>query len=140
MTRKEKQLLLRDLCSRLPYGVKVKFKVNEVIANKENIIYNVDGEDSYITDGKSYFTWDFIKALTNNYLDEIKPYLYPLSSMEELGLLEEYNHIVMGWNNEDVISVNYIDQLLDFYHRNHLDYNGLISKGLAINCINLNIY
>ena len=77
MTQNEKDLLLKDLCARLPYGAKVKFRVNDVIAIEENITYVVDGEYSYITDGKSYLTLDIIKALFKNWLDEIKPYLFP---------------------------------------------------------------
>lgn len=44
MTKEEKDLLLADLCARLPYGVKVKFKVNEDIERRGEIIYNIDGE------------------------------------------------------------------------------------------------
>ena len=90
MTQEQKELLLKDLCARLPYGVKVKFQVNEVSAIEEKFIYNIDGEYSYITNGKSYLTLDIIKALFNNHLDEVKPYLFPLSSMTEKQK-EEFN-------------------------------------------------
>ena len=83
MKQEEKDLLLKDLCARVPYGVKVKFKTNGIIENKENFIYNEDGEYEYITNGKSYLTLDIIKALSNNYLDEIKAYLFPLTNMTE---------------------------------------------------------
>lgn len=46
----DKYLLLKDLCARLPYGVKVKFKVNEVIANEKKFIYNVDGDSYQVND------------------------------------------------------------------------------------------
>ncbi len=155
MTQNEKVLLMKDLCSRLPYGVKVKFKVNEVIAIEEKFIYNVDGEYSYITDGKSYLTLDIIKALFNNYLDEIKPYLFPMSSMneeqrkefiqcagyecreEENGChYERYYYDMVGHGDNMFPDADGIDWL----NKNHFDYRGLIEKGLAIDCSNLNIY
>ena len=138
----DKDLLLKDLCLRLPYRVKVKFKVNEVIANEKKFIYNVDGEYSYITDGKSYLTLDIIKMLSNNYLDEIKPYLFPLSSMTE-EQRREFDQIIelelKAINNEiDRTQVTMFE--VDFYNRHHLDWRGLIPKCLAIDATGLNIY
>lgn len=139
---KDEELILKDLCLRLPYGVKVKFKVNEVIANEKKFIYNVDGEYSYITDGKSYLTLDIIKMLSNNYLDEIKPYLFPLSSMTE-EQRREFDQIIelelKAINNEiDRTQVTMFE--VDFYNRHHLDWRGMIPKRLAIDATNLDIY
>ena len=44
MTQEQKYLVLKDLCARLPYGVAVKFKVNEVAAIEEKFTYVVNGE------------------------------------------------------------------------------------------------
>jgi hypothetical protein len=137
MTQEEKDLLLKDLPGRLPYGVKVKFKVNEVIAIEEKVIYNVDGEYSYITDGKSYLTLDIIKAFFNNYLDEIKPYLFPLSSMTK-EQSKIYHELVGGMFGTGVL-IN-LDCLIDFFNRNHLDWKGLIPLGLAEDATDKNIY
>ena len=152
MTQEQKDLLLKDLCARLPYGAKVKFRVNEGIEIKEKFIYNVDGEYSYITDGKSYLTLDIIKMLSNNYLDEIKPYLFPLSSMTE----EQKNELIeMEWSFDNSTICNiveclgtyraYVDhsccsELIDWCIKNHFDYRGLIPMGLAIDATGLNIY
>lgn len=149
----DKDLLLKDLCARLPYGVKVKFKVNEVIANEKKFIYNVDGEYSYITDGKSYFTLDIIKMLSNNYLDEIKPYLFPLSSMTKEQKIECFKGTPLGIDKYGDVAVkddfygnsHYIDleiylEVIDWLNKNHFDYRNLINKNLAIDCTNLNIY
>jgi hypothetical protein len=150
MTQEEKDLLLKDLCSRLPYGVKVKFKVNEVIESREEIIYNKeDGEYSYITDRKSYLTLDIIKMIFNNYLDDIKPYLFPLSSMTEeqemefKGLLSEVydfsfrmEELLEFIQSQKDIPFRFIDWLI----KNNFDYRGLIPMGLAIDATNLNIY
>lgn len=145
MTQEEKYLLLKDLCARIPYGVKVKFIVNEVSAIEKKFIYNIDGEYSYITDGKSYLTLDIIKALLNNHLDEIKPYLYPLSSMTEeqqkeyrkicdldMEILE--NRPMKG----EPFPAMYNSQ--DWLDAHHFDYRGLIPIGLGIDATGLNIY
>jgi hypothetical protein len=135
MTREDKELLLADLCARLPYGVKVKFKFNEVIAIEEKVIYNVDGEYSYITVGKSYLTLDIIKAFFNNYLDEIKPYLFPLSSMTE-EQKDEFDRLY----TYDALIVEPQWKLIDFCNKHNLDYRGLIPMGLAIDATDKNIY
>ena len=137
MTQNEKYLLLKDLCARLPYGVAVKFKVNEVAAIEEKFIYNIDGEYSYITNGKSYLTLDIIKALFNNHLDEIKPYLFPMSSMTE-EQKREYHELVYGFFGASILIS--IEDLTDFFNKNHIDYRGLIPMDLAIDATNLNIY
>jgi hypothetical protein len=162
MKQEDKDLLLKDLCARLPYGVKVKFKVNEVIESREEIPYNIDGEYSYITDGKSYLTLDIIKMIFNNYLDDIKPYLFPLSSMTEEQKKEYYaladdvtikpgkdsyfgikiHCIKLGISDNpheglwDDINLDAINWLL----KNNFDIYGLIPKGLAIDATGLNIY
>jgi hypothetical protein len=149
MTQEQKELLLKDLCSRLPYGVKVKFKVNDVKAIEEKFVYVVDGEYSYITDGKSCLTLDIIKLLSNNYLDDIKPYLFPLESMTEeqkkyindrWGVNENFNFkIDPNWGDYFVELRDAVD-FIKWCYENHLDVNGLIPKDLANDATNLKIY
>lgn len=147
MTREEKDLLLKDLSARMPYGVKVQFKTNSVIENKYKFIYNVDGEYEYINIGKSNLTLDIIKMLSNNCIDEIKPYLFPLSSMSDEQKKEYYNLCFeeerKEWEfGEWITRVYYHNttESIDWLNENHFDYRGLISKGLAIDCTNLDIY
>lgn len=143
MTQEQKELLLKDLCTRLPYGVKVKFQVNEVSAIEEKFIYNIDGEYSYITNGKSYLTLDIIKALFNNHLDEVKPYLFPLSSMTEKQK-EEFNtkslELQLKVIDDEIMYEKATEFEIDFYNKHHLDWRGLIPMGLAIDATGLNIY
>lgn len=137
MTQEEKDLLLKDLCARLPYSVKVQFKTNSVIENKYKFIYNVDEEYEYI--GKSNLTLDIIKMLTNNCIDEIKPYLFPLSSMteEQKMFLKQQNWcIAISTSGTVETTVEGIDCL----NKNHFDYRGLIEKDLALDATGLNIY
>lgn len=147
MTKNEKDLLTKDLCARMPYGVKVKFRVNEVIAIEENITYVIDGEYSYITDGKSYLTLDIIKALFKNWLDEIKPYLFPLSSMTDEQIYQSpFGYATMDtirqgdiWSTITIGCKEYAD-IVDWLNKNHFDYRGLITMGLALDATGLNIY
>ena len=137
MIQEYKELLLKDLCARLPYSVKVQFKTNSVIENKYKFIYNVDEEYEYIE--KSNLTLDIIKMLTNNCIDEIKPYLFPLSNMteEQKMFLKQQNWcIAISTSGTVETTVEGIDWL----NKNHFDYRGLIEKDLALDATGLNIY
>ena len=140
MTQAEKELLLRDLCARLPYGVKIQFKTNSVIENKYKFIYNVDGEYEYINIGKSNLTLDIIKMLSNNCIDEIKPYLFPMSSMTDAEK-EEYCQLQQRviYNSKGVINED-VTKYINWCYKKHLDINNLIPMELAIDATNLNIY
>lgn len=119
MTQEEKDLLMKDLCSRLPYSVKIQ---DSSYQNPLKILsINPNGETWAIGD-KGYpidIDWE-----------DCKPYLFPLSSMtkEQRKYIRD-NH-VFGATHE----------LFDWLNKNHFDYRGLIEKGLAIDCTNLNIY
>ena len=112
MTQKDKNLLLKDLCARLPYGVKVNYKglirplfsVSPTQHYKITLDNAIDGEHN----GLEFVCLD----------DEIKPYLRPMSSMTEEEVEEEDNTVMMF--------------LQDFYNSHYLDYRGLIEKGLAL--------
>jgi hypothetical protein len=120
MKQEDKELLLKDLCARLPYGVKCCVYNNEQNQKyygreKFDITLNIDNICGFLgQDG----------AL--EYID-IKPYLRPMSNMtEEEGLIAEE----MGCETtlEDWQKANYIDWL----NAHHFDYRGLIEKGLAL--------
>lgn len=148
MTTKEKEMLIMDICSRIPYSVKVHFKMNETYEKINNIIYVEDGEYTYMTNGKSYLTLDILKELLNNHLDFCKPYLYPITSINEEQQKELYK---LGWyvdgdkiysrfrNYDEVNYKTHTDslELVNWCYKNHIDINGLIPMGLAINATNL---
>lgn len=133
MTQEEKDLLLRDLCARLPYGVKVWY---------ENDVFNIDSISSMYEE----IHLDIVDNYTID-VSEIKPYLFPLSSMTE-EQKKEYNR----WKHEvpvchyeygDIVEeVELFDspESFEYLIENHFDYRGLIPMGLAIDCTNLNIY
>lgn len=136
MTQNDKDLLLRDLCARLPYGIKC-----------EVIKYDSDGEMVFIRNGSGALelTIDNVKELVTNNLYKTKPYLFPLSSMTEEQKKEYdsiiYHNVELHWERYyDVIDVDWYEVLHDFYNKNHFDYRGLIPMGLANDATGLNIY
>ena len=120
-----KELLIKDLSSRLPYGV----KVNGVFLN-----YNKDK-------GKILYE-ECVKELSYNHLrryETLKPYLFPLSSMteEQKMFLKQQNwRIAISTRGTVETTIEGIDWL----NKNHFDYRGLIKRGLAIDATGLNIY
>ena len=130
----DKELLLQDICCRLPYEVNVnvnsEYLSEELIKSgydKPLVVYGVTA------DGSISFTLDKFLMEYSMPILSIKPYLFPLSSMTEEQKKEEYEICKYYLNG-------YESKLIDFYHKNHLDYRGLISKELAIDATNLNIY
>ena len=123
MTQEDKELLLKDLCARLPYGVKIEFT------------WWVMDEGTYIN---ATLEPDHIEQLLNNEdrITEIKPYLFPLSSMTE-EQKKEYQYITERWMYDSLYSIS---DSIDWLNKNHFDYRGLIPMGLSIDATNLNIY
>ena len=119
MTQENKELLLKDLCARLPYGVKVQDEIGRI---NKLVIGNADLVRLYYNDFSIYSE----KNLS-------LPYLFPLSSVTEEQKQEEYKICKYYING-------YESNIIDFYNKNHLDYRGLIEKGLAIDATGLNIY
>ena len=136
MIQEHKELLLKDLCARLPYDVKCKIEM--WIGYDVCTIYNINSigyveivEDSD-TNGVS--------------IERVKPYLFPLSSMTEEQKQYLKNRFCYDWDGEPYdlwkcqIEIGDADELIDWFHKNHFDYRGLIPKGLATDATGLNIY
>ena len=123
MTQKDKDLLLKDICSRLPYGVKCK----DITLDFVGTVMDISMHDNMC---KLFNDYD------DNYtcfIMNCKPYLFPLSSMTED---QEEEYCTMYEENR----YSWRENIIDWFHKNHFDYRGLISKGLAIDATNLNIY
>ena len=127
MTQEQKELLLKDLCGRLPYGV---------ICKDTNI--NITGTLSQIGLHYDMCVLDKDNGESEScYIPNCKPYLYPLSSMTE-EQSKIYHELIGGMFGTSAL-INF-EVLEDFFHKNHLDYRGLIEKNLANDATNLNIY
>ena len=81
MTQEEKDLLLKDLCARLPYGVKVKTYIQEPYTLKGLFETEYNGIVGCLLSKHPYK--DKSPKTTSYPLSEFKPYLFPLSSMTE---------------------------------------------------------
>ena len=135
MTQEDKELLLKDLCARLPYGVKVEY--NTIKCE----VLSIDKYNEELTIRVCPGYTPIVK------LENIKPYLLPLSSMTEEIMDEIYAttgvydisidssvHIEAGTTFED------LTKIFDILHKHHIDYRGLIPMGLANDATGLNIY
>ena len=127
MTQKEKELLLKDLCARLPYG----FIIHRYSDNVDIKINTID---------------DFSHFLEYSEGEDFKPYLRPMSSMTEEEK-EELSHLLpKDWSVEiDKLNNFYFDispsifmeidvflNIIDWLNAHHFDFRGLIGKDLAL--------
>ena len=156
MTQADKKLLLKDLCARLPYGVKVK------VLNEDILRYDYYSEEGGFIKGIENINDGLfvIECRKDGYVlsyDEFKPYLLPLSSITEM--LEDLNTIGFFKYCDTIANVSHLESkngiseeiytyidiesisgLMNFFNSHHIDYRGLTEKGLAIDATNLNIY
>lgn len=133
MTQEDKQLLLKDLCARVPYSVKVHYTPSDYHYPIPEI-WTIKGINDLYTinihqvGGSQVFD----KAK----IEDIKPYLRPISSMTE----EERKYF---WDNGGALTfANVLDdtwevdkltvELLEWLNTRHFDYRGLIPIGLAL--------
>jgi hypothetical protein len=129
MTSEDKELLLKDLCARLPYGVKCIVTHSRTESGQKGDcgkLSTICPECIDCLDYEGNFFTEF---------GDFKPYLFPLSSMTD-EQEEEYNNL----NGYELGCFPHTEEALDYLIRNHFDYRYLINKGLAIDCTNLNIY
>ena len=143
MEQEDKDLLLRDLCARLPYGVKCYKMTFKPELAEEVICMLRNGSHNCVQLGTFLYR-----------LEHIKPYLFPLSSMTEEQKIEcfkgtdieldEHNEIWSTFpiSNSDIVLTNLDNWLkvINWLNKNHFDYRCLIEKGLAIDATGLNIY
>ena len=125
MTQEEKELLLIDLCARLPYMPKIKITYQQ---------QGIKGTD------EGRVSCDFIEKIVNDLrngvITDMQIYLRPMSSMteEEMDKLADF-HI---WNDGEKIfpdcncKLSDIVSAMNWLNKKMFDYRGLIEKGLAL--------
>ena len=130
MSQEEKDLLLKDLTARLPYGVRCSYP------------YGVDTLQSIDLNDMS-FTFDCPNDDNYYEIDGIRPYLRPMEDMteEECDMVEAIlgdENIFDFMRNGDIILKEgkftqvMLSRLYDYFNSIHVDYRGLIPKGLAL--------
>ena len=146
MSKRKKELLLKDLSCRLPYGVKVSYYDLDTRTLERGTVEGVEG------------TLVTINGFKREICD-VKPFLFPMLSMTG-NKKEEFKRIsdtvkansyfktevgcvklFIGEGDPHEGIFDYIDMSpIDWLNRHHYDYRGLIEEGLAIDCSKLNIY
>lgn len=131
MKQEDKKLLIKDLSTRLPYGVRCKI----LETNETKILASIreDWENTLFDfwDGDRKIQYEY-----QLYLSEFKPYLFPMSSMTEEQRKEWQSFMI-----RDVYGILYHTiESYDYLNKHHFDYRGLIEKGLALDATGLDIY
>lgn len=142
MKKEEKEILLKDLCGRLSYGVKCSFGVDDAVYEITGINPTCCGaSEIQATHVKSSINGDFR-------LNSCKPYLFPMSSMTKKQKDYIRNRFCYEWESDEDVSdlwkhkLEFGDALefIQWCYENHLDINSLIPMGLANDATGKNIY
>ena len=144
-TQADKELLLKDLSARLPYGVLGQCEIDasydtefETIPQTHKFQAVAHGiiEDSLFVSPMIENQYELEIAneeiADGVYILDFKPYLFPLSNMTEKQK-DEYQYITERWMNDPAYSIS---DSIDWLNKNNFDYRGLIEKGLAIPILN----
>ena len=152
MIQEDKELLLKDLCSRLPYEVIGKCELDASYDTSFDTIFQTHKFDAVVyglkedlllvtpliedMDEQEFANEEVVDGV--DILDFI-PYLFPLSSMtdEQKMFLKQQNWCIAISTSGTVETTI---EGIDWLNKNHFDYRGIIEKGLAIDATNLNIY
>ena len=133
MTQEEKQLLIKDLCARLPHGVKFASFCEDMIHHSESVIlrqiyWNADYNANGIEGDSDIST----------IIEFVRPYLRPMSSMTDEEKHELYNIRPYFINSDNIVSGTQCNTFIqasecqDWLNAHHFDYRGLIPMGLAL--------
>ena len=152
MTQENKELLLKDLCARLPYEVIGKCEIDASYDTSFNTIFQTHKFDAVVYGLKEdlLFVTPMIEDMDEqNFAEEevadgvdildFTPYLFPLSCMtdEQKMFLKQQNWCIAISTSGTVETTI---EGIDWLNKNHFDYRGIIEKGLAIDATGLNIY
>lgn len=156
MTQEDKELLLKDLCARLPYGVKVLADIDKTFDG--GCIGIINKIEPYVGNKFPELKGQYLlyekDCLTPLVVDEVRPYLRPMSSMtmeeieeyrnlsdEVIGSYGPYHHkfiahcVRLGikpYNPHECVDDFLNMEAIDWLLSHHFDFRGLIEKGLAL--------
>lgn len=144
MNKEDKELLLKDLCARLPYGVKIYFggipKLLTSITIKTGYIeILVEGEYGKAAYCDVASTYNNAEYLQEEITEKCKPYLRLMSSMTEKEFIDLCKYVGCHLNRHTLepvslenVSIEYSVKLINWLNKHMFDYRGLIEKGLAL--------
>lgn len=136
MTQKDKELLIKDLCARLPYKVKVQDTYYKSLEPAPIWLLDLHAQKVRLFADEGYQSIEYIK-----------PYLFPLSSITE-EQIKELSKLGVSYCeyalHDDIRGLGImIDEayiFFEFCYKHHIDFLGLIDMGLANDATGLNIY
>lgn len=138
MTQENKELLLKDLSARLPYGVKAYVKNWSNFKTYEDV-YVVKSTFPSLNEVHVQSETGSLDVIIGYYDYEFKPYLFPMSYIDDNEkLFAEY--ITTLTYDSNTHSAAPTIKTFDFYNKYHIDYRGLIEKGIALDATGKNIY
>ena len=144
MTQKDRELLLKDLCARLPYGVKIHTSFMGHENTEELVAIN---KDAMLGDYASVVVNPVEEDINDGYeLENVKPYLRSMSSMTEeerdemkrllnpdgTGWFTAEGFVIPASHYGDMLDYSFLDDIRDYLDSKHFDHRGLIPKGLAL--------
>lgn len=144
MTKDEKELLIKDICPRLPYDVKAYVRNYSKLDRKwYEGVYTIESIHPSLNNIFVCSERGSVEVIVGYDDYEIKPYLFPLSSMteeqeKELEEIDPEFYSLICENGDIYVSMDV--RGYDWLNKNNFDYRGLIDMGLAIDATNLNIY
>lgn len=124
MTQEEKQLLIKDICARLPYWPHIK-----TLTDDDAYIVGLDDTEEglfyvhVLEDGDSY---DAIISVEN-----FKPYLRLMTRMTE-DEDKEFTLLQINFYSDGLLYPTAAINMMNWLNAHHFDYYGLIEKGLAL--------
>ena len=140
MSKEDKELLLKDLCARLPFMPKIRITYQQ---------QGIRGTD------EGRVSCDFIEKIVNDLRNgviiDMQIYLRPMSSMTEEEI-HEFQEILgpgieVGYGFVDILDSSVhtfsfleLQALFDWLNKKMFDYRGLIEKNLALDCTGLHVY
>lgn len=133
MKQEDKELLLKDISARLPYGVKIQVYYEEMAGSGyfDETVWTVDNDEPF--------------HVNDRWIENIKPYLLPMSSITEeqrkelRKIMDFVEATFMNACCKGGFTLSFTN-LTDWLNANHFDYRGLIPKGLAIDATGLGVY
>jgi len=131
METNDEQLLLTDLCARLPYGVMVH---TSFMGHEEDMLLTSANIEAMLGDYGPVPIMNMVEDDINDgfTLENIKPYLRPMSSMTGIEVLEYISLKESIIASDDVTYFFETCESIDWLNAHHFDYRGLIGKGLAL--------
>ena len=128
MTQEEKDLLLKDLCAKLPYGVKVQVYYEDIAGSGffDETVWSIDNDEPF--------------HVNDRWIENIKPYLRPMSSMTEEEDKEWHSLMRKEYREQypnSAVDTSYYEyfptiESFDYLYSRHLDFRGLIPMNLAL--------